>query len=137
MERLTERDDDCPYGWDKKCRRCDEFFRSRCLQCSEHTRLYTRLADYEDAEEQGRLIEFPVAIGDHVWCFRFPSPGEPYYEMRVIGLSHEMGAKYVQVQDVATCESMYFNAKSLGSTMFLTEEEAKAKLKEMEDDNND
>ena len=66
MERLTERIDNVPDGesgvWVKQ---------------HDYISAAEKLADYEDAEEQGLLLLLPCKIGDMVYCFHlFPSSFE-------------------------------------------------------------
>ncbi len=82
--------------------------------------LYTmcdKLGEYEDLEEQNRLLKLPCAVGDMVYTIN-PLPGEK----TVIG---------------ETPADAFFCALSMlegrfGKTIFLTQEEAEAALKEME-----
>jgi hypothetical protein len=59
MERLTESN---PSWID------DELWERACEpDCEEIDAVYRKLKDYEDLEEQGRLIKLPCKIGDKVW----------------------------------------------------------------------
>lgn len=76
MERLTKRDKGGNAVMD--CDNCDIKFRESC--CSKklcYDQLVNRLADYEDAEEQGLLIRFPCMIRDTVFaeCNTHPIEG--------------------------------------------------------------
>lgn len=68
-----------------------------------------KLADYEDLEEQGRLIKLPCKVGDDV-----------YY---ILGIPNETPC----VIDKCTFELSDIN--KIGKTLFLTKSEAEAKLK--------
>ena len=89
-----------------------------------------RLAEYEDAEEQGLVAVLPVPIGTTVYEF------EPLNKI-VKGCTARTVAKYNVYDD-----SIWFNfadgymkdIKDFGKTVFLTREEAEQKLKEMESD---
>ena len=75
-----------------------------------------KLAHYEDLEEQGRLIELPCAVGDTVWAIRSDinrNTNEWEHEIR-------------------ECEFKISWIDGLGEWVFLTKEEAEAKLKELE-----
>ena len=66
MERLTERTEEGFQCNDHKCRL------SYCDRGCEHYQLMVdKLAEYEDAEEQGLLIRLPFAIGKPIYkvCF--------------------------------------------------------------------
>lgn len=59
MERLTESN---PLWID------DELWGRACEpDCEEIDAVYRKLKEYEDLEEQGRLIKFPCKVGDTVW----------------------------------------------------------------------
>ena len=87
-----------------------------------------RLAEYEDAEEQGLIAVLPVPIGTTVYEF------EPLNKI-VKGFTARTVIKYTMYDD-----SIWFNfadgfmkdIKDFGKTVFLTREAAEQKLKEME-----
>lgn len=91
----------------------------------------SRLAEYEDAEEQGLLLRLPVPIGTTVYEF------EPLNKI-VKGCTARTVIKYTMYDD-----SIWFNfadgymkdIKDFGKTIFLTREAAEQKLKEMKNDN--
>lgn len=77
-----------------------------------------KLAEYEDLEEQGRLLKFPCVVGDtvfHIWY----ANGIPYK---------------VQEQKIRTYgqAALLVESGKLGKTVFLTRQEAEDKLAEME-----
>ena len=104
-------------------------------QVSEYLR---KLKDYEDAEEQGRLVKLPCKVGDTVW------------QIMVVGV-HGKNIKYGIFKAVVTTisvdyqmnflfstitedEERYRNevtSTAIGDTMFFTKSEAEAKLKEL------
>ena len=78
MERLTKRD-----GGGNAVVDCDvcELGESRLANCGVikcRNRLKDRLAYYEDAEEQGRLIVLPCKVGDTVYAL-WPVPTSAKY----------------------------------------------------------
>lgn len=84
-----------------------------------------KLAYYEDLEEQGRLITLPCKVGDTVW----EVDTERYYydEFMVTDITithHGIGFENPYM-------GFGFNLEDFGKTIFLTKEEAEAKLKEM------
>ena len=89
-----------------------------------------RLAEYEEAEEQGLVAVLPVPIGTTVYEF------EPLNKI-VKGCTARTVIKYTVYDD-----SIWFNfadgymkdIKDFGKTIFLTKEEAEQRLKEMESD---
>ena len=83
------------------------------------------LKHYKDLEEQGRLIELPCAVGDTVWSLDLDIHWIEYFKVTYITVTeHGIGI-----------ENPYFgygfDVKDLGDTVFLTKEEAEAKLKEI------
>ena len=73
-----------------------------------------KLADYEDLEEQGRLIKLPCKVGDDV-----------YY---ILGIPNETRCA------IDKCTFEFPDIIEIGKTLFLTQAEAEQKLKEMESD---
>ena len=70
-----------------------------------------KLKDYEDLEEQGRLLKLPCKIGDDV-----------YY---ILGITNETPCT------IDKCTFKLSDINKIGKTLFLTREEAEAKLKEL------
>lgn len=125
MERLTERN---PLWID------DELWERACEpDCEEIDAVYRKLKEYEDAEEQGLLLKLPCKVGDIVWeinaerkrISKFVIESITIYPCNVIQFNWTL------------LEGIYknvvgFSKTELGITVFLTREEAEAKLKEME-----
>ena len=90
--------------------------------------VYFKLKDYEDLEEQGRLIALPCKIGDTVWDIKW---WDDTTETRVID-----GKTYfrrVMKHKVTKSKFKLFDYDSFGKTIFLTREEAEAALKEVDE----
>ena len=100
MERLTER-----AGEGQAIPRMD-------LKNNGHQRCMERLAEYEDLEEQGKLLKLCVPIGSLVY--------EPYQFMG--NGAWEIDAHKIRLEDL----------DKIGKSVFLTMEEAEAALKELE-----
>ena len=99
-----------------------------------------KLADYEDLEEQGLLLRLPCRVGDIVYCIceRYTKCSEygqvlEEYPCQCCEClecdSHK--ELYVQPQKAYTLDWIVSNLKRFGKTVFLTQEEAEQKLKEM------
>lgn len=76
---------------------------------------FEKLKRYEDAEEQGLLLRLPCKVGDTVYRVSIIGRdlnGKPYYKIK------EKSFAFVWLE-------------KLGKTVFLTREEAEAKLKEL------
>lgn len=93
---------------------------------------WLKLADYEDAEEQGRLIELPCAVGDEVYIpnERFPAEIE---EIRIT--PRGVFAEYVQYDRSYEITEVWdagsFCIEDVGKEVFFTQEEAERKLEEL------
>lgn len=114
MERLTERKNgtamiegcgsNCKYGFEY-CRKED------WENCKTIEDVIDKLADYEDLEEQGRLIKLPCKVGDSI------------YSVIEDGLT---------IIELKFSLDFYVRRKNdIGKTVFLTKSEAEAKLKEL------
>ena len=120
MERLTERGS---YGYG------DVYVRQ-----NDYVTASKKLCEYEDLEEQGLLLRLPVKIGSTL----YQPISNQINEYKAIGLCF----------DITRNEFMYEVAYQIGlewykttcdfdrinKTVFLTQEEAEQKLKEMESD---
>lgn len=97
-----------------------------CSSCKRNTEIRYKLRYYEDLEEQGRLIELPCAVGDTVYWISESDAclfcNSPCYERC------EEGA--LKIKEIPFKLHML---NEIGEIIFLTKEEAEAKLKEMED----
>ena len=97
-----------------------------------------KLADYEDLEEQGRLIKLPCKVGDTVWD---NDSGRPC-AYTITAFSFGECEEYI-CEPVTTKEAVFYYANSSGSitgsfaeseigkSVFLNKSEAETKLKEL------
>ena len=96
--------------------------------------IVTRLAELEDLEEQGRLLWLPCKVGDTLYCIT-PYVKEPIIAAHVLQMNiKQFYNKRIIVRiDVMNKmgESCYF-LDDIGKKIFLSREEAEAKLSEME-----
>lgn len=119
-ERLSDKNpcDSCkvdrqignPNRWECECSRCDKpnDWKNECVK---------KLAEYEIAEEEGRLVVLPCKVGDIVYkimCQRDNFDDRPYRIITSVNFRLDM-------------------ADDIGKTVFLTREEAEKALKEMEE----
>jgi hypothetical protein len=100
------------------------------------SKIVTKLADYEDAEEQGLLLKLPVAIGSTVYVI------DSIYECK-FNYDCKLSFDAYKCEEDIRCEheckkyrprETRFNHMMLdkiGETVFLTREEAEQKLKEL------
>lgn len=78
---------------------------------------YNKLSAIEDKIEQGTLIELPCKVGDTV----YQTDGVRIYESKVELLIYD-------------CGRWAFNEKAIGTSVFLTREEAEIRLLEFQGD---
>ena len=137
MDRLTTRIDGIAYG-KSGIKRLSKDYHRGIFEC---TALVERLAEYEEAEEQGLLLRLPCKAGSDVFCIssRYTLCSE-YEERR-----DECSCEGCEVMECDSVEEYYIkeqkkvsyfwialNLEQFGKTIFLTREEAEQKLKEME-----
>ena len=110
-----------------------------------------KLAAYEDAEEQGRMIIFPCNKGDKMYEFyrecvedrleAGETPEDIVNVRKVYGFEYEDDVLYIRASYRSNHSELWgghgedmqtFPVSEIGKTVFLTYEEAEAKLKEME-----
>ena len=106
--------------------------------CEEGYCAMEKLADYEDAEEQGRLVKLPCKVGDTVWDNDFGRPCAYTITSFSFGECEEYICKPVTTKEVV----FYYENSSgsitgsfaesvIGKSVFLNKSEAEAKLKEL------
>ena len=107
------------------------------------TKAYYKLQEYEDLDEQGRLIKLPCKVGDDVYFV----PSETNYKLNILNKHSENNKVYHQKVEyfVLTKHGWYLECdkdveygtgriltdKLFCETWFLTKSEAEAKLKEL------
>jgi hypothetical protein len=127
MERLTDRIDDVPDGesgvWVKN---------------HDYILAAEKLADYEDLEEQGRLVKLPCKVGDTVWQImvvgvKGKNIQYGIFKAVVTKISVDYQMNFL-LSTITEDEERYRNevtSTAIGETMFFTKSEAEAKLKEL------
>lgn len=115
MERLTERIDDVPDGesgvWVKN---------------HDYILAAEKLADYEDLEEQGRLLKLPCKVGDIVYIAETVLVEAMCIRIQLDG---DRNGIWINAKEYPYDRRISF--KAFGKTIFLTKSEAEAKLKEL------
>lgn len=139
MERLTERN---PLWID------DEMWERACEpDCEEIDAVYRKLKDYEDAEEQGRMIIFPCNKGDKIYEFyrecaecrleAGETPEDIISMRRVRYFGYDGDEAYIYASQALPVrlfnndEPFCIPVSEIGKTVFLSYEKAEAKLKEL------
>lgn len=135
MGRLTKRIDGVAHGAEGKS--ADSLTGKWCRGEFECTALVEKLAEYEDAEENGLLFRSPCKVGDTVYTFYKKCAGGMYVpakpELRKCVVDNiKFGSDGNTV--VAICkepETIYFfKMEHFGKTFFPTKEEAGKALEE-------
>ena len=132
MERLTEKigNTNCVKGCGSNCKYGFQHCRTEDWEnCKTIDDVIDKLAEYEDLEEQGRLVKLPCKIGTEVYDItwwdnvqeKVVVKGKTYY-------------RTVHKHKVTKLPFTYSDIDNFGKTVFLTKSEAKQKLKEMECD---
>lgn len=111
------------------------------LRNNGHQRCMDRLAEYEDLEEQGLIVKLPCKIGDTI----YKVPSNANYGLNIVNRHEENNRVYRQevcrieissngTFSLRTCNGLDgVVSVSFGETWFLKEDEAEAKLKELEE----
>lgn len=95
---------------------------------------FRKLADYEDAEEQGLLLRLPCKVGDTLYFAHH----DRVISSEVLSVKYHVEAENhgIFIRERLTIDVEGISAEidfcDIGKTVFLTREEAEAKLKEME-----
>lgn len=136
MERLTSRE----HGG-ISCTGRDILCSSFCNNCSQGTgdceivkKMVEKLADYEDLEEQGRLIKLPCNRGDKIYFIKsaFSMAHFPIEATvtSICGVDCDNDVMYSSITEYNKIDRR-FRSSDIGKTVFLTKSEAEAKLKEL------
>lgn len=137
MERLTyktelgvsiDKNEDCPTC--SICCNCDIPPR-KCKYISDALK---KLVDYEDLEEQGRLIKLSCNRGDKIYFIKsafsmahFPIEAKI---TSICGVDCDNDVMYSSITEYNKIDRR-FKSSDIGKTVFLTKSEAEAKLKEL------
>lgn len=85
-----------------------------------------KLADYEDLEEQGRLLKLPCKVGDIVYIAETVLVEAMCIRIQLDGYRNGI---WINAKEYPYDRRISF--KNFGKTVFLTKAEAEAKLKEL------
>lgn len=134
MERLTERDE---FG-NANIIEVDSAEFQPSLDFDDFNRVtnaLNKLAEYEDLEEQGNLLNLPCAVGDTVFDLVLCDDGKYHiFEMKVCNINpfgdvRKGRAWNVYLEDKYT--KAYRSFCDFDKTVFLTKEEAEAALRKL------
>lgn len=154
MERLTETNNcigfmetylnvDCGKCQYKNTGECEEF-KDECRAVADFKifvkSMYSKLKEYEDLEEQGKLLRLPCEIGDILYILTDDSPTrfEETKCQSIVFYSKNNFVVYAPCQyDDWGNAKWKLKRKDFGKTVFLTRQEAEQALKEMEGKRNE
>ena len=93
--------------------------------------LRERMKEYEDLEEQGKLLKLPCKVGDRIWTFEEYSEGELTGEVVDFKVGKiEIAFDYEQ-KPYFLIDNMDFPLDCLGKTLFHSKSEAESVLQKM------
>lgn len=148
MERLTEKNSVGSYFYPKCFEKCEGLgASSKCDNCEIVTSICEKLGKYEDLEEQGRMIIFPCNKGDKIYEFyrecvecrleAGETPEDIISTRRVRYFGYDGDEAYIYASQALPVrlfnndEPFCIPVSEIGKTVFLSYEEAEAKLKEL------
>mgnify|MGYP004685212609 CR=1 FL=1 len=144
MERLTDKIDNtnCVKGCGSNCKYGFQYCRKEDWEnCETIADVIDKLADYEDLEEQGRLIILPCKVGDKIFL-DFAGFGKDIDEFTVKDFHLDC---FEDGETILFCDyesndktlSGQIDVMEFGETVFLTKSAAEEKLKELRGGEND
>ena len=106
-----------------------------CRGVFEATACVEKLAEYENAEEEGRLVVLPCKVGDTVWMVHQRLTSTVNNVISKMTVTELRGNRLNPIWFVIDGEygRTSFHPSEIGKTVFLTREEAEKALKEMEE----
>lgn len=143
MERLTSYESDCKREMICRYEDCDTC-EENCPHLNEDNcpclqEILNKLAEYQDLEEQGKLLKLPCAVGDIIY--------EVSYENREFVIKEHIVKEFVyrkyrfpRIEIYCENENGFLVCNSMGKLdecLFLTKSAAEQALKEMEDRKNE
>lgn len=134
MERLTEKihNTNCVAGCGSNCKYGFEYcHKENWENCETISDVIDKLAEYEDLEEQGRLIKLPCKVGDVVYVKMASYCKTHYAEAEVKDFVHFISCGFCIVVTSKYFDKQNIPFSEIGKTVFFTRSEAEAKLKEL------
>lgn len=101
--------------------------------CEQLAEWLEKFKEYQQLEEQGRLVKLPCKVGDTVYGI---SMGKLIsLTVNEISIFYMKGERVINVKCQNNDEFRNYVEREFGKTVFLTKAEAKAKLKELRGNN--
>lgn len=108
--------------------------KQKCSDCKYQYEANKRLAEYENAEEQGKIIVLPCKFGDKIYYIR-PAFMTEYYESDYEGFCKHYGNGYNKILDWKICYREFsvndFDFMKIKHDIFFTKEDAEKALQEI------
>jgi len=111
-----------------------------CCDCEIHQKMIDKLADYENAEENGFLFRFPCRIGDEVFFHWYCSDGTILAfpaivkQINIGTFMLRKGIQYkIEPKGSAGMLKIFYHS-DFGFSIFTTKEAAEAALRKMQED---
>ena len=116
------------------CKDCAYYYSKSCIECAEeHEQLaewLEELKEYKQLEEQGLLLKLPYDIANRGKVYFVDEDDLEIYELLADKI--EIYKMMISELFVYTIDNFEFLYEDFGKIVFLTKEEAEAKLKELE-----
>ena len=128
MDRLTERKRNYDGSGISTESLVVEYGMQKGMPSSHCGRIVTKLVEYEDLEEQNKLLKLPCAVGDTVYL-KMQFGGYAEAEVRDFTYFVSCGFCIVVTSDKFDKQNIPFS--EFGKTVFLAREEVEAALKEL------
>lgn len=129
MERLTERDGNIVYY--PHCNNAGKCG-GHCSICDFEVKVMNKLADYEDAEEQGLLLRLPCKVGSKLWAITSPANYSlGAYSERILEQPQERKIHSITFSKNGIAyhvKDRTYGEGDFGNVVFLTREEAEQAL---------
>lgn len=134
MERLTERFENGQVGvagCGKNCKYSYKYCENAEERCQVFNEIYEKLAAYEDAEEQEEILRLPISEDTPVYSIEYCCGNNKSNRsgMCFRGFCENCNDKAYYIRESV---AKHCSICEINKSVFLTSEEAEAKLKEME-----
>lgn len=135
MERLTERFENGQVGvagCGKNCKYSYKYCENAEERCPVFNEIYEKLAAYEDAEEQEEILRLPISEDTPVYSIEYCCGNNKSNRsgMCFRGFCENCNDKAYYIRESV---AKHCSICEINKSVFLTSEEAEAKLKEMEE----
>lgn len=124
MDRLTYKTEQNERAYCPPSVKCN----GKCSECVHIDKMMNKLAEYEDAEEQGLLLKLPCKVGDVIY-----QVNSDVDEYAISEISIREDKVLITAENLEEGLGFCFDANRIGKKYFLTEEEAEQALAKMKE----